>query len=299
MEREGESEEDNSGSSPTLSDLPAYEGRDTASSEGAPGAGKQVLDSEGDAVEDEREENKRTAELEEVRRRVNEESRRVVEEDSRTGKERLMAKREEEQKESRRREAARREVELGKRVEAREAERERVDSPPPPLSPASYNMLPLGNTKDRHTSTILPSSSRQVFSHPSAQIPPRFQHSTLPSPSPMTTYSTPIPSTSSGAIHSLRARPSRDFSSESLAPFPPSEPTQSRSLPYDATGSLRGATGPRFDSKNERFSNDRQGSIGPASSFYSAAVGITVSLISLVSSLVVSLSAVEPYRSIS
>jgi hypothetical protein len=258
-----------------------------------------VLDREEDAVQDEREENKRTAELEEVRRRVNEESIQIVEEDSRTGKERLMAQREEEQNESRRREVARREVEIGKRVEAREAERERVDSPPPPLSPASYNMLPLGNTKDRHPSTILPSSSRQVFSRPSAQIPPSFRHPTLPSPSPMTTYATPIPSTSSGALHSLRARPSRDFPSESLAPFPPSEPAQSRSLPYGATGSLRGATGARLDPKNERFSKERQGSIGPASSFYSAAVGITVSLSSLIGSLIASLSAVEPYRSIS
>ncbi|GAA5971478.1 hypothetical protein JCM3765_007917 [Sporobolomyces pararoseus] len=266
LEREGESEGESSSSSPTFSDLPAYEGslsRETAS------AAKRMLLEETDGGEEE----KQSVELDEVRRRANEESLRIIEEDSRNGKQRLLEQREQEQAERRRIEEVRREVEMGKRVEA---ERERMESPPPPLSPTSRDMLPLEDSKDNDfpTNPFITAQS----------VPPArkstFRQTTFPSPSPITTYSTPIPSSSSPSSHS----------SSSLLSTPRNDPHSSRTQVnrpgvcfYGSNHSGTPINGtlrpPRLEhnaSPGVSTPKERQGSIGPASSFYSSAVGLTI-----------------------
>ncbi|GAA5878166.1 hypothetical protein JCM16303_002866 [Sporobolomyces ruberrimus] len=303
LEHEGESDEGDS-ASPTLSDLPAYEGRAhrTTESGGISNAEKGVLDhSDSDEAGNARQEEKRIEQVEEVRRRVAEESRRIIEEDSRSEKGAALAQRQREEEDMRRVEAARLEVEMGKRREATERERERNYGPPPPLSINSREILPLQDTKDIQRSSTARSKLRQDSARPTENWSLR-RHPPFPDPSPVTDYSTPIPphmssqfsiaqgsryeehraavqtphvekswSSLTRAQHSLSSSQDLSWSSRPL-PFS-SEHNTSKLSAYD--GSFPAAR--PLESSAQSRSKERQASIGPASSFYSAGVGLTVS----------------------
>ncbi|GAA5982560.1 hypothetical protein JCM5350_006117 [Sporobolomyces pararoseus] len=274
LEREGESEGESSSSSPTFSELPAYE---PSSSREAAGTGKRMLEEE---ETDQGEDDKARVELDEVRRRVNEESIRMIEEDSRNGKQRLLAQREQELEERRGAEEARRQVEMDKRVEAFEAERERVESPPPPppLSPTSRDMLPLEDSKDNHLSRDPLIGSRSC---PSPRNATFRQPTTFPPPSPVTTYSTQIPSPSFSSAHFTSSH-QPTIPSDNLYPYRSqvNRPGMSVYGSNDSTTPIQHASSlPQVEthaSPSYSNSKERQGSVGPASSFYSSAVGLTI-----------------------
>lgn len=270
--------EDESGSSPTLSDLPAYEGRGsppTAVDKSAlePGSRDEGRDNAWQREEEE----KRHMELEGVRRRINEDSARIIEEDCRSGKERLLAQRRQEEEEEIRRNVTIEDVARSKRAEAVDAERTRIESPPPPVSPSGRDLLPLDDEKPRlrrDAYSRIESQTRRF-----ADISP-ITASSLPSPPPATTYSTRIPQ----IIPEAHFPSQTSRNSVSLRPAP--------SLAFHAKPSIYGGmsdASPIFDASRTARSSapsiesraEQQRSLGPPSSFYSAPVGLTVSALSV------------------
>lgn len=276
---ESEREEEEDELSPTTSDLPEYEagghqGSRTSASLGKTALGR--LDEDDELIES----GEREAEREETRNRARQESARLLEEDNRTTKARLLAERRREEEERR----TAREMELEVEEEKRNEElawRERIESPPrPPLSP-TLDMLPLGDSKQRWKVTGRP---EEVLYH--SQSPRSVDYSAprqlaYPAPPPQTTMSTPIPSLH--AHEFAHHRPSHlslvahsDYSASIPTPLDRPPRTSYTSLPppssYEPVHSTLLSS-----SSTHQASTRRQGSLGPASSFYSSAVGLTVS----------------------
>jgi len=276
---EASEQEEDAELSPTTSDLPAYEDRGhhgprTSASLGKAALGRLDEDDEAYATGTEDEER------DEMRRRARQESARLLEEDNRSTKEMLLAERRRAEEEDRRA----REMELKVEEEKRNEElawRERVDSPPPPLSPTS-NMLPLGDSKERWEGTSHPPEHlhhSQATRFVDYSIP---QQLAYPAPPPQTTTSTSIPSIPAQdfahdrttrltqSSHTHHSAPTQNYLSNPIQAFygglpPPTiyESNRTDTLPPSST---------------YQTPTRRQGSLGPASSFYSSAVGLTVSL---------------------
>jgi len=276
---ESEREEEEDDLSPTTSDLPEYEagghqGSRTSASLGKTALGR--LDEDDELVES----GERGAEREEMRNRARQESSRLLEEDNRTTKERLLAERRREEEEWR----MAREMELEVEEEKRNEElvwRERIESPPPPsLSPTS-DMLPLGDSKQRWEVTGRPEEILHLSQSPRSVDYSAPRQLAYPAPPPQTTMSTPIPS-----LHAhdfAHHRPSQvnlvtryDYSASTSDPL--DRPPRSFYTGLPPRSSYESDHSTLLSSRStHQASTRRQGSLGPASSFYSSAVGLTVS----------------------